>query len=454
MKAAGFHKLKPILNSLPVILAACCALAGGLARAQTNTNGVGLTLSQALDEGLNHSPEIQRARAASDESHWKRYEALGGGFLPKLEVDAHHYLNEQYTTTSLSLGGPAISFSGFYPTDVAALEFSLPIFDGLGNIRKLQAASLSEDASKKELDQAEFQLRQDIRLAFYKALAASELQDVANQNVKTLEDHLKQVNVQKRGGVATKYDLLRVEVLLSEARADAIDANDSLAITRKKLAELMGLESDERILKDTLPVPDGSKVKNLELTDLPKERADIQALILRADAASRMEDARSSWFVPQISLGGEYMYYQQQFVDTAVHDTGNWAPAYNFGVFLKWNLFDGGMAYAQSQQATFRHVQAEKSSQLAKLQVPYDFNYWKRRYMSNTDHYASKQLDITRSEESVRLAREEQKAGTRTSTETLDAELDLFRSRAGVVNAQVNAIEAEIHLELALGREI
>ena len=429
-------------------------LASRVALAQVSESGAALTLSQALDEGLKRSPDIQRARAASDESHWKRFEALGGGFLPQLSVQAHHYLNEQYTETGLNLGGGSLNFAGFYPTDVAALEFSLPIFDGLGNVRRLQAASLSEDASKKELDQAEFQLKQDIRLAFYKALAASELQDVANQNVKTLEDHLKQVNVQKRGGVATKYDTLRVEVLLSEARADAIDANDSLAITRKKLAELMGLEDDKRLLKDSLPIPDSLKVKSLELTDLPKERADIQALILRADAASRMEDARSSWFVPQISLGGEYMYYQQQFVDTSVHDTGNWAPAYNFGVFLKWNLFDGGVSYAQSQQATFRHIQAEKSSQAAKLQVPYDFNYWKRRYLSNTDHYASKQLDITRSEESVRLAREEQKAGTRTSTETLDAELDLFRSRAGVVNAQVNAIEAEIHLELALGREI
>jgi outer membrane protein TolC len=54
----------------------------------------------------------------------------------------------------------------------------------------------------------------------------------------------------------------------------------------------------------------------------------------------------------------------------------------------------------------------------------------------------------------VRLAKEEERAGTRTSTETLDAELDLFRAKAGVVNALVNAAEAKIRLELALGREI
>ena len=83
-----------------------------------------------------------------------------------------------------------------------------------------------------------------------------------------------------------------------------------------------------------------------------------------------------------------------------------------------------------------------------------EFAYWKRRYSSNTDHYVSKQLNVTRSLESVRLAKEEERAGSRTSSEVLDAELDLFRSKAGVVNAQVNAVESLINLELALGRTI
>ena len=64
------------------------------------------------------------------------------------------------------------------------------------------------------------------------------------------------------------------------------------------------------------------------------------------------------------------------------------------------------------------------------------------------------QIRATIAEFHASMQKAEERAGTRTSSETLDAELDLFRARAGVVNAQVNASEAQIRLELALGRRL
>jgi outer membrane protein TolC len=54
----------------------------------------------------------------------------------------------------------------------------------------------------------------------------------------------------------------------------------------------------------------------------------------------------------------------------------------------------------------------------------------------------------------VRLATLGLKAGTRTHTEVLDAELELFRARAGVIKAQADAMEAFINLELSLGEPL
>lgn len=412
-----------------------------------------LTIEAAVEEGLGRSPDVQRARAVQSEAEWKHFEALGAGFLPKVEATAHHYFDEKYTYTNITFGAQ-FNMPGFYPTNSAAIDVTIPIFDGLSNVRNLQAASLAEDAARAELEHAQFQLKEEVRMAFFKALAAQDLKSVAAQNVKTLEDHFRQVNTQKHGGVATNYDVLRVQVQLNEAKADAIDAEDNVATTRKKLNELLGLEDDNRELVGTLPIPAADRVKNLKYADVPSERTDIQALNLRADAANRARQARQAWWVPSVAVGGEYMWYDSQTFVTHVTDTGNYYNAYNLGVFFKWNLFDGGISIAQAGEASQRAIQAEKAAEAAKLKVPFDFEYWKRRYISNTDHYISKKFDITRSEESVRLAKEEEKAGTRTSTETLDAELDLFRAKAGVVNALVNAAEAAIRLELALGREI
>jgi outer membrane protein TolC len=422
-----------------------------VALAQTEPS---LSLNAALEEGLQNSPDIQRQKAVVEETDWKHFEVLGAGFLPKVSAGAHHYFDDKFSETSITLGGPPISFPGFYPSTEATFDVTIPIFDGLANVRNLQAASYNRDAASAELSFAQFKLTEEIRLAFYKALAASQLQSVAEQNVKTLEDHLKQVEARQKGGVATNYDLLRVQVQLSEARADSIDAVDNVETTRRQLNVLLGREDDKRPLMGALPIPEAKKVQELKFRDDFKERADLQALMLRAQAANSARAASSAWYVPQIALGGQYGFYNAQTYTNAVSDTGNYLNTYNFGIFLKWNLFDGGVAIAQHQEAAYRQVQAEKTTQAAKLQVPADFEYWKRRYLSNTDHYASKKFDITRSEESVRLAKEEERAGTRTSTETLDAELDLFRAKAGVINSLVNVNEAQIRLELTLGREI
>jgi outer membrane protein TolC len=452
-----WEKIKEIGFKLGIkvyLVAPLAFILASRALAQSSGAQSNLTLDQAVEEGLHHSPQIQKSRAVAKEYQWKKFESLGQGFLPKISVSGTHYFQNQYEVTQVNLGAGALAFPGFYPNTQFSLEVKIPVFDGFANINEHEGSSLIERATEKELARAEFQLRKDIQLAFYQALAAAQLDAVAEENVLIMTDHLSDVKIRKRGGVATKYDALRVEVQLNEARADAIDAKDNVVLTRRKLIALLGEQNDDRVLKGELPIPEISKVGSLQFSDVPKTREDLEALNLRSQAAEKFRNAQDSWYMPRISVGGSYFIYNQQIFNNTVTDTGNYQNAYNAGIFLNWNLFDGGVAIAKSYEASYQQVEVEKVAEAAKVQVPYDFEYWKRRYLSNSDHYLSKKLDVTRSEESVRLAKEEEKAGTRTSTETLDAELDLFRSKAGAVTAQVNAAEAQIHLELVLGRSI
>ncbi len=138
-----------------------------------------LTLDSAISEGLRQSPEIQRAKAAVGEKSWGSFEALASGFLPRFSITATHYFDTQYTVTGINFGGGNLVFPGFFPQTSASLDVSMPLFDGLSNIRRLQSANLMKDAAQEDLDQAEFQLSQEIRVAFFQALAASELREVA-----------------------------------------------------------------------------------------------------------------------------------------------------------------------------------------------------------------------------------------------------------------------------------
>ena len=91
---------------------------------------------------------------------------------------------------------------------------------------------------------------------------------------------------------------------------------------------------------------------------------------------------------------------------------------------------------------------------MARLHARQDFDLWSRKLLYFSSVYKSKMSDIDRSKEAVRLAREGRRVGVRTNTELLDAEIDLFRSQAGAVNAQLGALEAKISLELAAGQRV
>jgi outer membrane protein TolC len=71
--------------------------------------------------------------------------------------------------------------------------------------------------------------------------------------------------------------------------------------------------------------------------------------------------------------------------------------------------------------------------------------------VSKASLYEARLTDIDKAKESVRLATLGFKAGTRTTTDVLDAELEVFKATSGMVQAQVDALEALINLEIALG---
>jgi outer membrane protein TolC len=121
---------------------------------------------------------------------------------------------------------------------------------------------------------------------------------------------------------------------------------------------------------------------------------------------------------------------------------------------LTWNIFDGMTSIAKSKESIEQKYQAEKTLRQAELKAQRDFDYWKRKYVYFCSVYEARKNDIVKAEESVRLSREGQKVGARTNTDVLDAEAELFRARAGAVNAQIGAIEAIVNLELSSGEKL
>jgi outer membrane protein TolC len=412
-----------------------------------------LSLDQALSTALANNPELRKLRLTADAAEWKRAEARAA-YIPHLSVHASHDLGMQYGMLHVVFGGAAIKFPEAMPQSEVDLGVSWTLFDGLGAWGAFKASGLEAEAAGLEARYAETRAAQAVKLRFYKALAAQQLVTVADQNILTLEDHASLADASERAGFATRVDVLRIGSQLEEARAEKLLAEDNAALTRRDLFQALGVSPSAAALEGSLPVPATGTV-SADLSLDPSQRADFVALQQRHDS---LEDLQSSalagvW-APKLSVfGGEQFYHVGDF-DPSILPSDGFESAYAYGFKLSWDLFDGGSDWAKYQQSKDAVSRSLEDQRKLALSAADEFEAAKRHYVYNTALYEARLRSVEKSEESVRLAILGVKAGSQTQAQALDAELDLFRARAGVIRAQVDAAEALSTLEQALGHAL
>ncbi|MBC7371752.1 MAG: TolC family protein, partial [Bdellovibrionaceae bacterium] len=153
----------------------------------------------------------------------------------------------------------------------------------------------------------------------------------------------------------------------------------------------------------------------------------------------------------KLSLFGQYQYYNNR--DDKFDNWSQYREAYQVGLSMTWNIFDGMTSIARDHQSFQQSVQSDKSLVQSRLKAKQDLEFWKRKYNYYGTVFKARQSDVVKAEESVRLARQGKRVGTRTDTDLLDAESELFKARAGLVNAQMGALESLVNLELTTGNK-
>ncbi len=412
-----------------------------------------ITLPDALGEALKTSPVIQKYQSAKAEAYWKKVESTST-YLPSLSAQATYLFDKKYALTNVRFGSAATDtiVPQVIPNGQLALTATYPLFEGFAGESRLKAASQIEEAAIKEAQWSQFKIEMGVTLLFYKTLASKSLKEIAEQNLKILKDHLKEIQLFKKNGMATNYDVLRVEVQVSNAESELLNAEDSIAINTQNLIELLGI--DESLLEVSGELPNITQLEaiNFEAMNSGKlsERPDLLALKKRSQSFGHLESAQSKFWIPKVTLFGQYQIYNN--LNTSLTDS--YRNAYQAGLQVSWNIFDGLSSFAKSKQSTEQFIQNEKNYRLNEMAAKKDLEIWKRKILFNSSLYKARKSDISKSEESVRLAREGRRVGSRSNTDLLDAEADLYKSQAGAINAHIGTIEALINYQMTTGKKL
>jgi outer membrane protein TolC len=407
-----------------------------------------VTLSDALSK-INQAPKAEIAHSQAEEASWKKVETYSG-FLPSLSLNGNYLFDKRYMMVDINFGGSPTSIAQIIPTTSYSLTANWLVFDGFANIDRFSSAKANEAAFNDNYAWAKFQQEREIVLLFYKALAAQSLKQVAEQSVKTLEDHLGDTKLLKKNGVSTNYDLLQVEVKVSEAKSEILNATDNVSIATMRLGEALGEDYSNVQVRGELPTIPPEILNSFSKDTLA--RKDLSALKHKVEALDQQVDAASKHWVPKVSLVGAYEKYNN--INDHFSDSNAFRDAYNYGLMLTWNFFDGFSSTAKKNEIIEQRFQTQKGFEIAQAKAASDLELWKRKLQYYISVYQARKSDAAKSAESVRLAKAGRRAGVRTNADLLDAEFELFRANANVVNAQIGEIESLINLELTSGKKL
>lgn len=411
-----------------------------------------LTLDEAVEQAKSRNPDLGRLDAARQAASWKRVEALGG-YLPKLDLRAERVLDTKYLALGVHFAGMTVTMPEAFPSITGDLDVNWTFFDGLKGYYTWAAADEELGANELDLQALAFRLERQVKILFYQVLADRQLEDVAARNLETLQSHLDLASATEESGMGTRFDTLRIEAQLEEAKAEQAAAKDATAAALEALGAAMGISGAAETPEGGLPVPP-EKAEELAAAKGGDQRPEIRALERRVAALDDMSLAAGAAWLPKVSLTFNKDYYKYLDFDPAIVPNADFADDYTVGVKASWDIFDGGVTLARQRQASWAAESARQALSAARLKAGDEPAFWSRRLITSSALYRARLRTLEKSEESVRLATLGLKTGTRTNTEVLDAELDLFRSRAGLVRSQVDAVEALYNLEIALGYKL
>ncbi len=256
-------------------------------------------LNTLIEEGLKGSPDLAAAQARLDKAGAYRAGAVAKT-LPSLSAQA------QVQDTKLSYNNgfpPAFVPHGLNGAGLVGLDFNWEL-DFWGKNRKAVEAATSEvRAAEAQAAEARLVLSTGIASAYADLVRLYAERDVAEDALRVRQDTVTLVSNRVQNGLDTRAELSQAEAGAPTAREQIAAIDESIALTRNRIAALLG-EGPDRGLSIARPkvAVAAFGLPASVAADLVGRRPDVAAARWRAEAAAKRIGVAKAQFYPNVNL--------------------------------------------------------------------------------------------------------------------------------------------------------
>ena len=456
--------------------------------------GQTVSLDSCRNMALRSNKQLMIARAGMRKAHYENKEAFAA-YLPALDFNGGYMYNQrniaifgsdqmlplksfdpktgQYqfdVVTNPATGAPVLSPDGQpIPSQVAlipksAMEYNIhnvffgaltltqPVFMG-GKIVAMNRITRQAEQLAASMHDAEVEnVIYAVDAAYWQVVSLMAKQKLAVSYVSLLDSLSRDVHLMLDQGVATRSDVLNVDVKLNAARVDLTRVDDGVTLSRMALAQVCGLPvdavftlADEGVTEPTL---NAEVAHTYNMEDVYARRPDLEALRLGVGIMGQKKRVALADMLPSVALVGAYsvsnpnMYagFRRKF-----------SGAFSVGVTVSIPLWHWGGNYyryrAAEVEETVMALRLEDARTMVDLQVRQASFKASEAYKT----YRATCTNLEQADENLRCAELSFREGMATTDNVLEAQTAWLKAHSEQVDAMIDVRLCDVYLSKCLG---
>ncbi|HKR91195.1 TolC family protein [Novosphingobium sp.] len=424
------------------LTASVALLLAGSASAVLAQSAPGVSMQEAITTAVNTNPEVAQAQYNKEAIQFERKQAQGL-YLPRVDVEASAGVRRLENATRRSLG---IANQELYPLDAEArAEWTLIDF-GSRHGELLRQAARVDGASLRVLERSEY-IGLQVARQYLDVLLQQRIVAASADNVSFHQLLAKDLATGVSQGSISIADQQQAEERLQAAMVRQSEAEQALAEAKIKLGRLTGLAVDQVAMPPTLEselpgsVDDAVGLVRTNNPLVKEAAADVDAA--NAQASSVRADG-----YPRIGIDANAR--EGKDIDGFRGETTDLQGR----VFLRWNIFNGGISRANYQEMVRRASEARYKLYQITREAEEDVRVaWSTL---NTQQRISDQLarESQVSDDLLLSYRSQFNVGRRSLLDVLDAQNTRYNVQTRLETARFSAVFARYQILASTNRFI
>ena len=410
-----------------------------------------LTLDKSVRLAVTQNPYHLATEERVDAAYSRLREATSG-FLPSLNAQGQRTLVEKSMVLefpSMIPGEPPQEVELDFTRDYQfSMSLSIPLYTGGRLTSSYKQAKYNLESSKEAVRQSKHLTVFNTKRAFFGHLLAREFVSVAEEAVRVAEENLENVKNMYEVGMASKMDLLRSEVRLTNMQPEIIAAKNSLRISELNLKMVLGMDLShpvqiEGVLSYEPFEPDLEACIDTALAHRPEvKQFDFQKKI----AGESLKLSRAGYF-PTLAVAGSYSFW----ADKLNFRKDTWSSFYAVNLVLNIPIFNGLKESAQIAQSKAMIREIELNQKALQDAVELEVRQAVLLLKEAKEILLSQEKNTEQAKESLRITQLNFSEGMATTLDVISAEAAYSQAQVNYSLALYNYVVAVADLDRAMG---